>query len=285
MKRFNNSAVVRRARSFIVPLLGTLLLAASVSADTKPPRNINLRDGTIKNMGFIDAGDAGLAFTNENIRHMAVSIGQLGGVNPETGKIIANEGNLLPLVAQELDITGSGYFYTNVYIAGDTFVYGAFYGSGAGITNIPADNIQGSLIVRPEVRDALETKLDADGVWEAIHGLQQSVNTLNQATPRWDTAYQWGNHAAAGYATSEDINVHCGATNNPHQVQAEQTGALPLSGGTLSGHIDMGGAARITNLPDPANTQDAVSKGYLDQRLQYIPPQGDIEMGIYTNAP
>ena len=53
----------------------------------------------------------------------------------------------------------------------------------------------------------------------------------------------------------------------------------------MGGHIDMALSHRLINLPDPANDKDAVTKSYLDRRLNFIPPQGDLEMGTYTNRP
>jgi len=231
---------------FSITVLLMTVPAEAVKPETNAPPGqeanvLNLKGGFVTNMGFVAAGDLGMEFTNAGIRTMAVSIGQLGGVNPETGEIIINEGNLLPMVTKDLDVTGKAFFYTNIYIAADTYVYGAFYGSGAGITNLPVQNISGSLFSHPD-----------------IQYMQHIIDSLNASVT---------------------------ATNNPHQVTAAQTGALPLTGGKVTGNIDLNDAARIINLPDPANDQDAVPKGYLDRRLQYIPPQGDIGMGTYTNAP
>ena len=300
MKRTNTrTGAAQRSRCIFILLSITLcipILSAAEKPERPPPQypggTINLAGGYVTNRGFVDVEAAGTAFTNESIRNMAVSIGQLGGVNPETGDIIINKGNLLPLVAQELDTTGPAYFYTNVYVAGDTFIYGTLYGSGSGITNISASSIFGSLVDRPDIQTALESKLDADGVWVTIHGnaaaisnLLQSVFTLEQASPNWNAAYLWGNHADAGYASGSELDVHRSTTNNPHQINPAQIGALPETGGRMHGHIDMSGDCRITNLPDPANNQDAVPKSYLEKRLNYIPPQGDLEMGVYTNQP
>jgi len=242
--------------------------AAKPGSGDQPPGQegtIDLSGGYITNMGFINAADQGVEFTNSSIRTMAVSIGQLGGVNPETGEVIMDAGNLLPMVSKELDVTGKAFFYTNVYVAGDTYVYGAFFGSGAGLTNLPAQNISGSLTARPEIQSALNTKLDAAGVWETINQSTATITDLQNLIDALDASIE--------------------ATNNPHHVTAVQVGALPVTGGTLSGHLNMNGIARIINLPEPANDQDAVSKLYLERRLSYIPPQGDIGMGIYTNAP
>jgi|GEM_PF-5913016 len=385
---------------FYLSLLAETALFLPVQAQIgkpPPPPSYDLESRFIENIGFVAAGDAGQDFTNKTIRHMAVSIGQLGGINPETGQVILNQDNLLPLVAQELDIVGSAYFYTNIHVSGDTFVYGTFYGSGAGISNIPVTSLTGSLTERPEIQSALDSKLDSVGVWETLNTraaeitmLQLLVSLLDQSVsdtnnPHQATAEQIGAYSKAettalvsnalaqvqsvGYiATNHTGNVSItgrvnvlslqvtsniiarvfygdgsgltnlpaasitgslaerpeiqsaldakldadgvwtsigtntahiaglqsnvavlGAvtsnTNNHHQVTARQAGALSISGGTMGGHIDMALSHRLINLPDPANDKDAVTKSYLDRRLNFIPPQGDLEMGTYTNRP
>lgn len=272
MKKSNICNRALHSVFFIRLLVSFFLLLSTTSHAAKPTEkptpdgdSVDLGGGFVENMGFIPAGDEGLGFTNETIRHMAVSIGQLGGVNPETGQIIINEGNLLPLVAQELDVTKDAFFYTNVYIAGDTYIYGVIYGSGEGMSNIPSTIITGSLAERPEIQQALQIKLDSAGVWETLNSCIADITTLQLVTTQLEQS---------------DSD-----TNNPHQVSAEQSGALPSSGGSMSGHIDMSGVARIISLPEPVNDQDAVSKSYLEKRLNYIEPQGDIGMGVYTNSP
>ncbi|WP_370813333.1 hypothetical protein [Butyricicoccus pullicaecorum] len=48
-----------------------------------------------------------------------------------------------------------------------------------------------------------------------------------------------------------------------HTHTAEQVGALPISGGTMTGALNMNGKA-LTNLPTPKNNKDAVPKDYVD---------------------
>jgi hypothetical protein len=254
--------------AFFIRLLASFFLLLSTTSDAAKPTpagdSVDLGGGFIENMGFIPAGDEGVEFTDKTIRHMSVSIGQLGGVNPETGEII-NDENLLSLVAWELDITGSAFFNTNIFIAGDTVIEGILYGSGAGLSNIPSANIVGSLTERPEIQQALQSKLDSAPTLETLNSIVMDITTVQLLT------------VLLQQSVSE--------TNNPHQVSTEQLGALPSSGGSMSGHIDMSGVARIIRLPEPINDQDAVSKSYLERRLNYIEPQGDIGMGIYTNNP
>ena len=48
-----------------------------------------------------------------------------------------------------------------------------------------------------------------------------------------------------------------------HTHTAAQVGALPISGGTMTGALNMNGKA-LTNLPTPKNNKDAVPKDYVD---------------------
>ncbi|MFZ9012358.1 MAG: hypothetical protein ACO20W_10760, partial [Anaerohalosphaeraceae bacterium] len=235
-------------------LLSSTLLLNSTSNAAKPGSDpegdsVDLGCGYVENMGLVSAGDQGTVFTNEAYRHLGVSIGQLGGVNPETGFPITSKSNLLPLVIHELETIGVALFRTNIWIEGDTVIDGVLFGSAVGLSNIPSDRITGSLTERPEIQ-------------EIINSIGADITTLQVQMEQSDSS-----------------------TDNPHQVSAEQLGALACSGGCMTGDIDMSGAARVINLPEPLNNEDAVSKAYLEKRLNHIEPQGDIGMGIYTNHP
>lgn len=62
------------------------------------------------------------------------------------------------------------------------------------------------------------------------------------------------------------VAAHAGLKDNPHETTAEQVGALPIKGGTMTGDIDMGGE-KLTNLATPASDLDAVTKKYVDDGL------------------
>ncbi len=55
-----------------------------------------------------------------------------------------------------------------------------------------------------------------------------------------------------------------------HTHTAAQVGALPISGGALTGALNMNGKA-LTNLPTPKNNKDAAPKDYVDELLSSIP--------------
>lgn len=109
--------------------------------------NLDVQGGFIYNHGVINPGDIGMTFTNEGIRDVTVSAGQLSGVDPETGAVITNSANLLPLKAQSLTTASN-------IVAG-----GSFVGDGSQLSNLNASAISSGSI------DA--ARLPTSGSWNA----------------------------------------------------------------------------------------------------------------------
>lgn len=65
-----------------------------------------------------------------------------------------------------------------------------------------------------------------------------------------------------------------------HTHTAAQVGALPISGGTMTGALNMNGKA-LTNLPTPMNNKDAAPKDYVDTALANV-PKVEFVFGTYT---
>lgn len=59
-------------------------------------------------------------------------------------------------------------------------------------------------------------------------------------------------------AVANNLTAHTGDTNNPHAVTAAQVGALPLSGGVMTGPI--------TGIVTPTASDMPASKGYVDSK-------------------
>lgn len=88
--------------------------------------------------------------------------------------------------------------------------------------------------------------------------------------------------AGSAQAVQQELNTHAAnhtlhvtdeerqAWNNKapgtHTHTAAQVGALPISGGTMTGALNMNGKA-LTNLPTPKNNKDAVPKDYVDAAI------------------
>jgi hypothetical protein len=113
-------------------------LAGFISAETVT-NNLDVQGGFIYNHGAVNPGDIGMTFTNAGIRDITISAGQLSGVDPETGAVITNAVNLLPLKVQSLTTVG------------DIVTGGKFIGDGSELTNL---NISSS-------------SLPTSGVWNA----------------------------------------------------------------------------------------------------------------------
>lgn len=60
-------------------------------------------------------------------------------------------------------------------------------------------------------------------------------------------------------AVDNNLTAHTGDTNNPHAVTAAQVGALPLSGGVMTGPI--------TGIVTPTASDMPASKGYVDDAV------------------
>ena len=78
---------------------------------------------------------------------------------------------------------------------------------------------------------------------ECVYGLDDALNGVNEA-----------------------LSAHVNNKNNPHGVTPGQIGALPTTGGTMTGNIIMSNGSTVTGLPDPEEREDAVSFGYLKRR-------------------
>ncbi len=117
-----------------------------VQARDKPIINktgIDMLTNYVYNMAFLDMAATSNDFRDAEIAHHGISVGQLVGVNPETGQIITNAANLLSIMAR------------SAYVAG-TVDAGEFVGDGSGLTNLNAGMVVGYLPV---------SSLPTSGVW------------------------------------------------------------------------------------------------------------------------
>lgn len=130
--------------------------------------------------------------------------------------------------------------------------------------------------VTKEERTAWNAKLD-----EAKRGKAGGVASLdeNGKVPAGELPEMNYDPAGSAQAVQQELNTHAAnhtlhvtdeerqAWNNKapgtHTHTAAQVGALPISGGTMTGTLNMNGKA-LTNLPTPKNNKDAVPKDYVD---------------------
>ena len=129
-------------------------------------------------------------------------------------------------------------------------------GRASGVASLDAD---GKVIA-----DQLpEMNYDPAGSAQAV---QQALNThaANHTLHVTDEERQAWNNKAAG----------------THTHTAAQVGALPISGGTMTGALNMNGKA-LTNLPTPKNNKDAEPKDYVDTALANV-PKVELVFGTYT---
>ena len=65
---------------------------------------ISLSNDYIRNIGFVDAAAWGSDYTG-TVGRLGVSIAQMAGINPETGEVITNSANLMPIMPRPMDMT------------------------------------------------------------------------------------------------------------------------------------------------------------------------------------
>ncbi len=128
------------------------LVSAVVARAGEKPKimddGIDMQQTHLYNNAFLDLSSTSNDFTDAVIAHHGISVGQLVGINPETGEIVTNAVNLLPIMVR------------SAYVAG-TVNAGGFVGDGSGLTNLNAGSIVGYLPV---------SVMPTSGVWN-VSGL------------------------------------------------------------------------------------------------------------------
>lgn len=79
-------------------------------------------------------------------------------------------------------------------------------------------------------------------------------------------------------ASAQDAATKYYVDESIDNITATDVNALPISGGTMTGDINMGSKA-ITNITTPVNNNDAATKGYVDEAVA-----GSGSSGIYIQA-
>lgn len=116
-------------------------------------------------------------------------------------------------------------------------------------------------------------KVIADQLPEMNYDPAGSAQTVQQAL---------NTHAANHtlHVTAAERQAWNNKAPGTHTHTAAQVGALPISGGTMTGALNMNGKA-LTNLPTPKNNKDAVPKDYVDAILANV-SQVEVVFGTYT---
>lgn len=121
-----------------------VLFACVMSAEAQRlfPDGIALSNEYVRQQGLVDLQAwTGGAVTNEAVRGLGVSLGQMAGINPETGEAIADPTNLLPLAARSLNVFGTSQMGGALDMGGQAITSAVYYGNGTGITNLPAVSV------------------------------------------------------------------------------------------------------------------------------------------------
>lgn len=218
-----------------------VVFAFGVRAETVT-NNLDVQGGFIYNHGAINPADVGLTFTNAGVRDVTVSAGQLSGVDPETGAVITNSANLLPLKAQSLTAVSN-------IVAG-----GSFIGDGSGLTNVNVSSLNGTISA---------SSLPTSGTWNAA-GVTVSNLTVNSVA---------GNVAAM---TNLMLNSEVLATVISNLQQ--QTAAVYASGSSVTVQITDNEATNGLRLIAAYAQAETLSPSETN-RVAVIVPPGRYDLG------
>ncbi|MBL9134507.1 MAG: DUF2793 domain-containing protein [Verrucomicrobiales bacterium] len=186
--------------------LGLFLLVSSLTPGTNAqqsfPTGIDLQGSFVEGVGWINVDAWGVTFDHPAVRRLAPSLGQLMGLDPTTGVAVTNTANLIPLATSSL---------TTDFLRSR---------NPNGLTLLDS---QGAPVLA----------INGNGLhWSG--GPSFGFDDFS----RWNEAYAWGNHAAAGYLTVE---------REPRWASS-QTNYLLLDGSRRMGaDLNLGGRS-LTNL-------------------------------------
>jgi len=111
-------------------------------------------------------------------------------------------------------------------------------------------------------------------VGDSIIPMDDGVRNLGSPDYKWKNVY--AESITGTFVPEGDLDmdgnkiINLGTPTNSSDaatkgyVDSAVSAYLPLSGGTMTGDIDMGGTSKITNLPTPVNNSDAATKEYVD---------------------
>lgn len=176
---------------------GIIACVLAVTTEGTEPWIHDAGGGFVFNHGAVFPAISGLTFTNQGVRDLTISVGQLSGVCPETGEVIADPFNLLPLRVQSIES------------AGDVVAGGTLYGDASGLWSIPAGALAGTL---PST---------------AVPG------ELAEASQAAMSAFSWGDHAEAGYLRWESDPAWHAGTNALWSAMRRVEATLYPEPGTL----------------------------------------------------
>ena len=191
------------------------------------------------------------------------TLGDIDGVDlstpPTTGQVLKYDGNNWVAGPDNAGSGGTGIALTDISVTTAT----------AGSAALTYNNVSGVFTYTPpDVSNFLTSFTETDPVYSA----SPAAGILSSNISNWDTAYGWGNHASAGYLTSE-------TSHSDVVVDGDFTSAGLMSRGGSSGTYSI-----VTDNSNNWNTAygwgDHASAGYL---TSYTVTASDLS-GISVNA-
>ncbi|MFH0878079.1 MAG: hypothetical protein V2A34_00050 [Lentisphaerota bacterium] len=253
-------------------VLAVLGLPLAAQAQRYFPDGIMLSNEYVRQQGLVDLQAwTGGAVTNENVRGLGISLGQLSGINPETGEAITDSTNLLPLVARSLQVSGASLVDGSLDMGGQPITNAVYYGDGHGLTNLSVSFTESDPVwaaASNAVAAAVNARL-ASNVWAAADATTNYVartggalsGALNMGGQPVTNAFYYGDghgltNLSVSFTESDPVwtaesNAVAAAVNarlasNVWAAADATTNYVARTGGTLSGALNLGGQP-VTN--------------------------------------
>jgi hypothetical protein len=227
-------------RKFAYSGLVFSLCLATATAQTIFMDGISVSNDYIRNIGLVDMAGWNTDYTGA-VRHLGVSLGQLSGIEPQTGAVITNSQNLIPLTVRSLTartaINGNGVGITNVNAETLDGLHAASFATGTPVY-AEADPIFGAWLGTNTY-----VTTEADPVWASEKSLYATGTPLYGYTETDPLFATWlGTNAYVKTETDPVWNAQKAnyATGTPVYVETDpQWTNAKASGFTLSGALTM----------------------------------------------
>ncbi len=221
-------------------------------------------------------------------RDLAPSVGQIFGVDPDTGNTIALNGDLLTFKPRVLDLTVAGnrlYVIAADQIVGSSAVQVGYVGSNL-VLSIPAASITTSELDLNSVDSRyveLSDDISAGQLTNALHLVAFTGDGTSVTNLDWNNIVL---NMPAGFADGTDDAGDASAwATNPAVANVVLTGNWLSGDGDQEG-LTVDGTGNIgvgTNAPSAM--LHVAGSARFEEGITFIPEMGDLSMGSYTNTP
>ena len=223
-------------------------------SDTKNPHKVTAEQvGALPIIGGTLTGD--LAVGKEHTASQMLTVASESDANGITLQGGKSNGN-----GSRVFVGGSNGSGGSIIIEGGGTIGGRLYvrditGAGGGAIEVSG---MGASIKKDGKEVATEEQVAEKADKASVYTKAESDTRITAVSNRTEEAYSAAESLADGVnSLAGTIGTHISDTKNPHKVTAEQVGALPIIGGTLTGDLAVGKEHTASQMLTVASESDA----------------------------